>query len=76
MRSCVGVLVSVNVAQGVTNGAKTSGFRSSVSAMAEIVFSMKAPVRSHAFLRSSRKISGQRFEVLVVRMDFSPGILE
>ena len=66
----------MSVVQGVTKGRKTSAFRSKVTAMARIVFSMKAPVRSQAFLRSERRISGQRFEVRVVRIDFSPSILE
>ena len=72
----MGVLVSVRVVQGFTKGRKTSSFKSKVTAMARIVFSMKAPVRSQAFLRSERRSSGQRFEVRVVRIDFSPSILE
>lgn len=76
MRSWVGVLVVVRVAQGVTKGEKTVGSRCKVLAMAAVTVCMKAPVRSHTVLRWSCSISGHRFEVLVVRMLFSPGILE
>ena len=66
----------MSVVQGVTKGRKTSSFKSRVRAMARIVFSTKAPVRSQAVLRSERRSSGQRIEVRVVRIDFSPSILE
>ena len=66
----------MSVVQGSTKGRKTSSFRSKATAMARIVFSMKAPVRSQARLRSERRSSGQRFEVRLVRIAFSPSILE
>ena len=66
----------MSVVQGVTKGRKTSSSRPKVTAVARIVFSTKAPVRSQAVLRSESRSSGQRFEVRVVRIDFSPSILE
>ncbi len=76
IRSCVGVFVSVRAAHGSTKGAKTLGSRFRVLAIADVMFCMNFPVRSHAVLSWSWRISGHRVEVLVVRMLFSPGIFE
>lgn len=76
MRSWVGVLVVLREAQGSTKGVKTSGSSSKVRAMAEAIFCMNVPVRSHAVLSWSCRIAGHRSDVRVVMMLFSPGILE